>query len=260
MRGLDRFEKRSQIKDIVTSSSVKLVLLMESKMKSMPRGFLHQVCPFALLNGVCLPSKGVVGGIWVVWDSSKLEILHSWASTFSISVRGRVRGLEVEWLVTGVYGPCVSDLKQPFFDELLEIRAQWSDSWCVCGDFNEITSFEERLGASSLPVGAIFFQNFIDACSLRDVPIVGAAFTWSNFHNPPSLSKLHRFLLSPEWDLSFSVAKGLARPRLVSDHIPLVLYGKMQSGDPKPFKFENMWLQSPGLLIWLGVSGCLLMC
>lgn len=96
--------------------------------------------------------------------------------------------------------------------------------------------------------GVRLFFDFINDFRLRDVPISGAAYTWLNFQNPPSMSKLDGFLLLAEWDNLFPLSKGLARPRPVSDHIPLVLCEKMINGDPKPFKFENMWLQSPNFV------------
>lgn len=54
---------------------------------------------------------------------------------------------------------------------------------------------------------------------------------------------MDRFLVSAEWDMAFPFLKGVARPRPVSDHVALVLCGKMPSGAPRPFKFEIMWLQ-----------------
>lgn len=83
----------------------------------------------------------------------------------------------------------------------------------------------------------------MDSQGLRDVAIVGASFTWSNMQSPPTLRKLDRFFLSAEWNQAFPFSIGLARLRLVSDHILLVLCGKMACGAPRPFKFENIWLQ-----------------
>lgn len=64
----------------------------------------------------------------------------------------------------------------------------------------------------------------------------------------PSLTKLNRFLLSSEWDFSFPFSKGLVWPKPISDHIPIVLCGNMPRGNPKPFKFENMWLNTPNFV------------
>lgn len=66
--------------------------------------------------------NGSAGGIWLVWDIAKIEVLQLWCNEFSISVKGHVKGLEVEWLVTGVYDPCLAELKSIFFEELAQIR------------------------------------------------------------------------------------------------------------------------------------------
>lgn len=78
VRSLGKLEKRLQVKDMVNSISVELVVLQETKMKSIPRSFLRQICPFSLVNGICLPSRGAAGGIWIVWDTRKIEVFQSW--------------------------------------------------------------------------------------------------------------------------------------------------------------------------------------
>lgn len=61
-----------------------------------------------------------------------------------------MRGSNVEWMATGIYGPCPANSKQPFFDELEIIRGRWSGSWYVCGDFNEIVAIGDRSRDSNL--------------------------------------------------------------------------------------------------------------
>lgn len=63
VKGIGRVEKHLQIKDIVNSSSVELVVQLETKLKSISRNFLRQICHFSLVNGICLPSRGLAGGI-----------------------------------------------------------------------------------------------------------------------------------------------------------------------------------------------------
>ncbi|GFY91209.1 hypothetical protein Acr_07g0014050 [Actinidia rufa] len=58
---------------------------------------------------------------------------------------------------------------------------------------------------------------------LIDLLLEGACFTWSN---GSISSRLHRFLVSPEWE-GGSLGRGMHR-------------------GPAPFKFENMWLQVKG--------------
>lgn len=63
-------------------------------MKSMPQSFMRLVCPFPLIDGTCLPSIDVVGGIWVLWDSSKIVIEHLVIKKYSISINGWLKFLK----------------------------------------------------------------------------------------------------------------------------------------------------------------------
>lgn len=76
------------------------------------------------------------------------------------------------------------------------------------------------------------FADFVESHGLRDVAITCANFTWLNMQSSPKLSKLDKFFLLAEWDLIFLFSKGLARLIPMSDHIPLVLCGKMASSAP----------------------------
>lgn len=77
------------------------------------------------------------------------------------------------------------------------------------------------------------------------MPITGPRFMWSSMQQNPLLSKLDMFFLSLEWESMYSFAKGESISRPTSDHFPILLNGKMQSLEPRPFKFENMWLKYP---------------
>ncbi|KAL4384774.1 hypothetical protein GQ457_15G024410 [Hibiscus cannabinus] len=60
------------------------------------------------------------------------------------------------------------------------------------GDFNVVRSMDERIGAN-LNRGAMdCFSEFIDDLSLLDLPLNGGWFTWSNFRERPSFSRLDR--------------------------------------------------------------------
>lgn len=41
---------------------------------------------------------------------------------------------------------------------------------------------------------------------------------------------------------------GKSMPQSSSDHISILLRGIEVAFDPKPFKFENMWLKDPGFV------------
>ncbi|MCI22282.1 transposon TX1 putative protein, partial [Trifolium medium] len=118
-------------------------------------------------------------------------------------------------------------------------------NWCVVGDFNAVVSSEERRGvaiemARNGEMRA--FGGFIEEMNLIDLPCLGRRFTW--YHaNGRSMSRLDRVLVSTEWLDSWGMCSLWVLPRDVSDHCPLVLkYGDNDWG-PKPFRFNNHWLE-----------------
>jgi hypothetical protein len=115
------------------------------------------------------------------------------------------------------------------------------------GDFNavrdavEIKGIRQVIGDASCP-DMIEFDCFLNDLNLVDCAIVGRQFTW--FHpNGVSMSRLDRVLLSHEWYEGWPNASVRVLSRDVSDHCPLVLTYEALSWGPKPFRFNDAWLQ-----------------
>jgi hypothetical protein len=80
---------------------------------------------------------------------------------------------------------------------------------------------------------------------LVDLPLVGRKFTW--FHpNGISMSRLDRIFISPSWFDCWGDPLVQVLERDVADHCPLVLRYSSDDWGPKPFRFNNYWLQSNG--------------
>lgn len=103
----------------------------------------------------------------------------------------------------------------------------------------------------------IEFGTFIDGWKLIDSLLNEAKYTWSNFRDIPSLSRLDRFLFYNEWEELFPGKIQCTLPRSLSDHTSILLQmWKRQSG-PYPFKFEESWFCEPDFRIlwrWYGIS------
>jgi hypothetical protein len=117
--------------------------------------------------------------------------------------------------------------------------------WCIGGDFNVTLFHSERSGGARLRRAVTDFVNFIADQGLMDLPLAGGVSTWSN---STSWSRLDRFLVSPEWELSFP---GLIQKKLLrvcSDHTPILLTRSGLQNGKRSFKFENMWLKEAGFV------------
>lgn len=118
------------------------------------------------------------------------------------------------------------------------------------GDFNEVLYLEDRSHATRRTRGIDEFYEFVDSNELINVPIFRAQYTWYNYQERPSLSKLDRFLISPEWDDYFAPVFIHTLPRIGSEHVLIWLKGgeALPRSGLTPFKFQNMWLLHPGFV------------
>ncbi|XP_026433582.1 uncharacterized protein LOC113331019 [Papaver somniferum] len=81
-----------------------------------------------------------------------------------------------------------------------------------------------------------------------DLPMVGGLFTWSNLQNPPLLSRLDRFVVSPDWEDRCPALLQSRMKRPVSDHALVMLSYNGGITIKSPFRFENYFLNHPEFL------------
>jgi hypothetical protein len=113
------------------------------------------------------------------------------------------------------------------------------------GDFNVTLFLDERSRGAAHRSAVAGFADFVAEQGLMDLPMTGGGSTWSN---NLSWSRLDRFLVSPEWEFSYSCLMQKKLLRVCSDHAPILLAsGCLQSGK-RAFKFENMWLKKDGFV------------
>lgn len=77
---------------------------------------------------------------------------------------------------------------------------------------------------------------------------IDRSFYWSNFHRVPSFALLDRFFASGDWDRHFSDVVVMSRPRVGSDHYPLILDTSLGSFHNTPVtRFEKVWAEQDDL-------------
>ncbi|GKV31769.1 hypothetical protein SLEP1_g40435 [Rubroshorea leprosula] len=117
--------------------------------------------------------------------------------------------------------------------------------WCLMGDFNAIRSEYEWNGGRSNRREMAEFDEFIRECGLIDLPLIGRKYTWYK-PNRDVMSRLDRFLLSEDWCLKWGDLKQWGLKRTNSDHCPILMKNLTIDWGPKPFRFFDVWLNSPG--------------
>jgi hypothetical protein len=166
------------------------------------------------------------------------------------------------FFVVNVYAKCDIAAKRRLWEDLLGVKTSLGDGkWCILGDFNSVVSGNERRGVNldhSLTSEMGEFAQFVEGMELVDLPILGRNFTW--FHpSGRAMSRIDRVLVSGDWLVYWGLSSLWVLPRDVSDHCPLLLKRNGFDWGPKPFRFNNAWLEHNNFSkmieeVWRGMS------
>lgn len=148
------------------------------------------------------------------------------------------------WVLTCIYGPCVSDGKVQFLNWFKNIQMPDSIDWLVLGDFNLIRSLENRNKPGGNISEIFLFNEAISYLGLNEIPLQGRKFTWSNMQPPPLLEKLDWIFSSASWTLAYPNTSVKALDMPPSDHTPCVVSISTVIPKSRIFRFENYWMLS----------------
>ncbi|RVW32138.1 putative ribonuclease H protein [Vitis vinifera] len=182
-----------------------------TKRETWDQRFVSSVWKGKRLEWAALLACGALGGIVILWDSSKFECTEKVLGSFSVTVKFN-SGEEGSFWLTSVYGPINPLWRKDFWLELQDLYGLTFPRW---------------------------------ESGLLDPPLRNAAFTWSNMQADPICKRLDRFLFSSEWDTFFSQSFQEALPRWTLTIALFVWKLILWNGVRLPFRFENMWLLHP---------------
>jgi endonuclease/exonuclease/phosphatase family metal-dependent hydrolase len=90
-----------------------------------------------------------------------------------------------------------------FLDELRIIKATCPGPWMVAGDFNLIYRASDKNNSNINRAMLGCFRRLIDDLALKEIPLHGRKFTWSNQQDEPVLVKLDHVFCSVDWEILF---------------------------------------------------------
>ena len=198
------------------------------------------------MNWKALNSEGSAGGILLLWDNNRTNLVDYVVGSFSVLCLFRMLEDGFQWTFTGVYGPVENSLRESFWEELGAIKGLWDGPWCVGGDFNKVLFPNERARDGRLSNSMRRFSDILYDLDLRDLPLQGGPYTWRGGLNGSSMSRLDRFLVTVDWESHCNKVIQRCLPRPVSDHFPILLDTDGVRTRPVPFRFELMWLKFEG--------------
>lgn len=192
------------------------------------------------------PAIGTRGGIIVAWRSDRMHISDPILGEFCITVKARSLADNKTWMTTAVYGPQLIPDKERFLLELSQLGPLIHLPWIVCGDFNLVTEATDNNRGRANRRLMNKFKHTISSLALKDMPLQGRRYTWTNEQEDPTLVKLDRLFFSPEWEDLYPISDLLALSSSVSDHCPLLLTCSSSAPRSNRFRFEHFWTRIPG--------------
>ncbi|XP_028066189.1 uncharacterized protein LOC114269125 [Camellia sinensis] len=246
IRGLGKREKRRGVKNLFSQHKVDFLLLQETKVATITNHLIHSIWPHNDSGFAAVKAEGSSGGIISVWDKSVFSVCECIQRPNFILLKGTISP-DFDCILINIYAPNEARARKILWDELLSLRVSFDLPWCIGGDFNEIIRIGERKGCLTISASMKQLSDMVANLELRDLPLQGRSFTWSNNQEADRWSRLDRFLLHSQWLDRFDF-KQWGLQRLLSDHCPILLMVDNRDWGPKPFRFLNAWTSHPKFL------------
>lgn len=205
---------------MLRSHKPEVVALLETKVTLNSMGMFFN--SFGFTASTHVDPSGRVGGIWVLWDPTKVTLNTTHISVQAIHATVRKDGFE-EWIFSAIYASPNARLRDTLWEDMEDLAASNQLPWMAAGDFNDVVSLCESKTSSSYLSSSQRrkFSENINKCNLVDMGSAGPKFTWTNGRQGPTnvQKRLDRALCNENWRTLFPEGMTLVLPRTYSDHI-----------------------------------------
>jgi len=194
-----------------------------------------------------LPANGTAGGILVGVDERKFDVIAWKVGKFSVA--GIIKNCHDNfvWRLVVVYGSPYEEGKLEFLEELDSLLTNWDGPTVLGGDFNITITAKEKNNGQINQKWANSLIDLINKWGLVELKNSSRSYTWTNNQDNPILAALDKIFCTINFEQKFPLAFVTARPRVGSDHVPLILnLGFKAPKKPSLFRFEKWWLEQLG--------------
>ncbi|XP_060183608.1 uncharacterized protein LOC132613554 [Lycium barbarum] len=209
-----------------------------------PKRIAKHITKYMMKLGYQHSHNNLNNKIWLFWDTTlTVHIVDNAQQHITCHISCAHSG--TNFYLTCVYAECTIALRRPLWEELQALFTRLKRPWGVIGDFNVITSPEEKQGGACYNMQkSVDFLECLTQCGLIDAGFQGAQYTWcNNWGHPRTIWKrLDRLLFNEEWLDLLNDTKVTHLSKTGSDHAPLLVnIEKMRIDTVKYFKFLNVW-------------------
>ncbi|CAM8933375.1 unnamed protein product [Rhodiola kirilowii] len=196
----------------------------------------------------CMHSGAINNHIWVCWSDAVQLTNFAWTSQ-QITSNVSFKDSNHLAIFTFVYADCDDKVRQLLWSDLIDISLGSNQPWIVMGDFNVISSWEEKSGVNRDDDAPIHeFNDFQLHAGLSDGGHIGNPFTWSNNQSGDQRiwERLDRLLLNGHALATFPLLKVTHMTRVHSDHCPLLVELDVDQHNISLFQYQKAWHSHSG--------------
>ncbi|XP_026399644.1 uncharacterized protein LOC113295530 [Papaver somniferum] len=211
--------------NVITRTQVSSDFIKKLRLQGIHYQIIHNSC------------DGNKGNIWILWSSSinTPKILSSTSQAITVEVGGAV--------ITGVHAATITVNRRELWHEM-EIANTLNKPWLVIGDFNTITSVDEKKGGlNPLKISMREFNDCLNNCGFIQAPKTGLEFSWCNKGGKKRiLCNFDRAVFNDKWLEVYPRWGYKVGVRSISDHG--IIYGaNVEIPKPKniPFRALKVW-------------------
>ncbi|XP_074318047.1 uncharacterized protein LOC141654831 [Silene latifolia] len=188
------------------------------------------------------------GRVWIIWVPQLFSVNVIASSEQHITVGVTDIGTSASFWFTVVYGFNSEGDRHDLWNQLKALKDICTGPWCICGDFNSLLNFNERIGSEVSWNEISEFRQCVSYCEVTDIQAHGSFFTWNNKQDPSTrvFSRLDRFLINMEWMELYPNSYAYFMNEGTFDHCPCICYRTTDLPIRKPcFRYFNMWSLDP---------------
>lgn len=144
-RGAGSNAFKAAIKDLVKTNFIDFLFICEPKVqfsKDVEKHFQK----LGFNDSKVVAANGFSGGLWAMWNNSRVQISVVDYTTQSISLK--VSSSSRIWILTCIYASPCKTFRGDLWNHLAMLLSTHHLPWLVLGDFNEIIAFADKNGGS----------------------------------------------------------------------------------------------------------------
>lgn len=124
---------------------------------------------------------GYAGGLWLLWNSDKVEIELVVNIEQEIHVEVKVRSSDLALIFSAMYGSPRSDERHILWENLTKVLDLHNKPWILAGDFNEpLIKGDKFVGRGVSISRSLLFKDYLDRCNMVNMGFARLRFTWTN--------------------------------------------------------------------------------